>query len=163
MTEEKIKYVNHIPFPTDDDEYDIMKYSTSFYEDDDELGTIIYLESATKYKVKICFKSFHYTFFASDESTMLYRYSEIEISAKKEGIDLLGEKGFIVESENSDLLGKLSDGSQNLYSHLNLKLHHFIIYTKENIIEIVSDGPPEISIGEIEEWENGSVVKLSKD
>ena len=94
---------------------------------------------------------------------MLYRYSKIEISAEKEGIDLLGEKGFIVESENSRLLGQLSDGSQNLYNHLNLNLHHFIIYTKENIIEIVSDGPPEISIGEIEEWENGSVVKLSKD
>ncbi|MGX7047929.1 hypothetical protein RU86_GL001813 [Lactococcus piscium] len=163
MTKESIKYINHIPIPVDDGHYDIMKYSTSFYGDDEELGTIIYMESSTKYKVKIYFKHFHYAFFASDESSMLSRYAQLGKLAEKSDIKLYDEQGFVIESENSELLTKMRDGSFNLYNHLDLEFYHYIIYTRENIIEVISYSPPEISIGEIEEWENGSVVRLPKD
>lgn len=45
--------------------------------------SIICLESSTTYKIKLRFKDFNYTFFDSDESTMLSRYSELgKISEK---------------------------------------------------------------------------------
>lgn len=146
MEDEILVYLDHPPFPSDDGSYDILKYSTSFYGDDSEVGTIIYLGSDTKYKIKIHFKDFNYAFYASDESTMQGRYVEIARLAEKYKIELREEKGIIFEVENSNFIKKINKGNLNYYEHLGMKLRHFLISTEENIIELLSSSPPEISV-----------------
>lgn len=48
------------------------------------------------------------------------------------------------------------------FKHLGTEFHHFVIYTQEKSVELLSYSLPEITIDNIERWENGSGVKSEK-
>lgn len=153
MIDEKLMYIDHVPFPTDDGSYDIAKYATTFYSDnfygdDSEIGTVIYLESYEKYRIKVHFKDFHYAFNASDESTLQKKYFNLGELADKYKIDLQGDKGIIFEIENSEFVNSIHKGNMDFYKTLEKTLRHFVIFTEENIVELISGTAPSISVHE---------------
>lgn len=144
MTEEKIKYINHPGFPMNERAYDLLSYNSEYSFKNS--GTTIYLENSKKYKIKIYFKGFHYSFYVADESSIQGRYKEIDELAQQNDIDLLGSKGYIFMVENSKFIKKIHEGNLDYYKYLGEEFSHYLIYTKENLIEILTNYPPVITI-----------------
>ena len=144
MSEEKIKYVTHPIFPMNERAYDLLSYNSEYSFKNS--GTTIYLENSKNCKIKIYFKGFHYSFYVADESSIQGRYKEIYELAKQNDINLLGSEGYIFMIENSKFIKKIHEGNLDYYKYLGVTFSHYLIYTRENLIEILTNYPPVITI-----------------
>lgn len=54
------------------------------------------------------------------------------------------------EVKHSHFIDKIYVGNMKYFKHLGTEFHHFVIYTREKSVELLSYSPPEITIDNIE-------------
>ena len=70
----------------------------------------------------------------------------IRVVVSQNDINLLGSEGYIFMIENSKFIKKIHEVNLDYYKYLGVTFSHYLIYTRENLIEILTNYPPVITI-----------------